>query len=156
MAGGHLGQFIKENCRKGKEITERMAKNLIKQVIEATLYLHKERIIHRDIKPENILLDDIDDPKIVKISDFGLSVKHDKVTYEGLQAQCGTEIYRAPEQLTKAMYSKVGKAENSQSIFGASGLCCICFCTKELILFSNPNSRMRHQQTLLLSSKRNS
>jgi serine/threonine protein kinase len=109
MNGGHLGKFIKESGKKGKEITEKIAKKLIKQVLEAIFYLHTQRIIHRDIKPENILLDDLADPKTVKISDFGLSVKHDKITYEGLQAQCGTELYRAPEQLAKSMYSKVEK-----------------------------------------------
>lgn len=111
MPGGHLGKFIKEKCRLNQEITEQTVKTLIRQVLQATLYLHSQRIIHRDIKPENILLDDLDDPRVVKISDFGLSIKHDKLTYEGLQAQCGTEWYRAPEQLSKSLYSRVAASD---------------------------------------------
>lgn len=71
------------------------------------MYLHNERIIHRDIKPENILIDNLEAPKNVKISDFGLSARHDKFTFEGFKANCGTDLYKAPEQLKGEVYSKV-------------------------------------------------
>lgn len=39
-------------------------------VLQAVLYLHKNKIIHRDIKPENLLLFS----NTIKIADFGCSV----------------------------------------------------------------------------------
>lgn len=48
-------------------------------------------VCHRDLKPENILLDD---NKIVKIADFGLSnlMKDGKL----LKTSCGSLNYAAP------------------------------------------------------------
>ena len=57
-------------------------------------YLHNNNICHRDIKLENILLDEYGD---AKLSDFGLSKKHEK--NELLKTACGSPIYAAPEML---------------------------------------------------------
>jgi len=43
------------------------------QVVEGVAYLHSQGIGHRDLKPENILLALKDDPKSVKIADFGFA-----------------------------------------------------------------------------------
>jgi aurora kinase len=43
----------------------------IRQLAEALIFLHKEKVIHRDIKPENLLLGINGD---LKIADFGWSV----------------------------------------------------------------------------------
>lgn len=99
--------MINEWKGKGKSIDEQIAKKIVKQVLEALMHLHSERIIHRDIKLENILIDDLNEPDVVKISDFGLSAKLDKFMFEGFTTQCGTEYYKSPEQLKGEVYTKV-------------------------------------------------
>lgn len=58
-----------------------MRYKIIKGICEGLKYLHKDRgesLLHLDLKPENILLDE---NKVPKISDFGLSkIFGDKLT----------------------------------------------------------------------------
>lgn len=49
--------------------------HIIKGICEGLNYLHEQNIVHSDLKPENILLDDY---RIPKIADFGLSMCFDK------------------------------------------------------------------------------
>lgn len=107
MEGGGLNGYISKMKQEGKKIEEKVVKNIVLQVAKALNYLHDQRIIHRDIKPENILIDDIDNPKVVKISDFGLSAKIDSSVNMGLVVECGTDLFKSPEQLTKLVYAKV-------------------------------------------------
>ena len=65
--GGELFEQISE---KGV-FTEQQAAVLMKQIISAIAYSHKNNIVHRDLKPENILLDDKSDFPICKIIDWG-------------------------------------------------------------------------------------
>lgn len=53
---------------------EEIASQIMKELIETMIYIHKSGIIHRDLKPENILIH-IEKNKIksLKIIDFGLS-----------------------------------------------------------------------------------
>lgn len=51
--------------------SEKEAKDVIAQVIDALIYCHKFNVVHRDIKPENLLFSDL--TKTIKISDFGLA-----------------------------------------------------------------------------------
>lgn len=76
----------------GGRVNETDAKIIVKQLVDAIAYLHKERIVHRDLKLENVL---IDDKKVVKVIDFGfsVSVKPDKK----IPFTCGTPHYMAPE-----------------------------------------------------------
>ena len=69
---------------------------IVKQLIEALIYLHNKNICHRDIKPENIFYDR--DLKKIKLIDFGISKK----TYLRGQRRdmltiIGTHYYMAPE-----------------------------------------------------------
>ena len=50
-----------------------MAALIMKQVISAVFYCHKNGIVHRDLKPENILLEDSKSFSNIKIIDFGTS-----------------------------------------------------------------------------------
>lgn len=51
---GCLYDIVKKE--KDKKISEKKAKKIIRQLLDALSYLHKKNIIHRDLKPENILV----------------------------------------------------------------------------------------------------
>ncbi|XP_051961646.1 calcium/calmodulin-dependent protein kinase type 1D-like isoform X1 [Xyrauchen texanus] len=76
---------------------------VIRQVLEAVSYLHKNGVVHRDLKPENLLYYSPDENSKIMISDFGLS----KMEENGIMSTaCGTPGYVAPEVLAQKPYSK--------------------------------------------------
>ncbi|KAL2103854.1 hypothetical protein ACEWY4_000722 [Coilia grayii] len=83
--------------------SERDASQVIKQVLEAVTYLHKNGIVHRDLKPENLLYFSSDENSKIMISDFGLSKMEDNGI---MSTACGTPGYVAPEVLAQKPYSK--------------------------------------------------
>ena len=74
MEGGELFGRL---ANKDANITEKVAANILKQVLLAVNYMHtplegKPTIAHRDLKPENILLESKDLKNFnIKIADFG-------------------------------------------------------------------------------------
>jgi serine/threonine protein kinase len=88
---------------KKKVLSEYSASKIIKQLLEATSYLHNLGIVHRDIKPENILLTDSSDIPSIKLADFGLSNFTGPNDIQNLA--CGTLGYVAPEVLTQSGYN---------------------------------------------------
>ena len=80
-------------------IKEDKCKKIYYQIVKAINYCKLNNIYHRDIKLENILLID---EKIVKIIDFGFSIKCPKKTYQ--KFLCGTPTYMAPEIINKKYY----------------------------------------------------
>lgn len=75
--------------------------DIIKQISNGLLFLHRNGIIHRDLKPDNILM--MDD--VVKITDFGLSLQlvltsNDK----DIKDIVGTPLYACPQILIAPYY----------------------------------------------------
>ena len=68
----------------------------MKGILEGLQYIHGCNLIHRDLKTENILLKNKNDVSSVKIADFGLSAKFERVLHFGMDQKCGTMIYMAP------------------------------------------------------------
>ena len=94
--GGELFDRIINNISSGRMYSEKIAANLIHQIMSAIDYCHKNGICHRDLKPENILFlnkgDELNNP--IKIIDFGLSqIIGDKK----LNSKVGTIYYVSPE-----------------------------------------------------------
>lgn len=99
VSGGELFDRIVD---KGS-YTEKDASDLIRQVLEATAYIHEKGIVHRDLKPENLLFYCKDENSKIMISDFGLS----KMEGSGdMSTACGTPGYVAPEVLAQKPYGK--------------------------------------------------
>jgi len=86
-------------------ISEKKSIPLMKQIVDATIYIHSFGIIHRDIKLENMMIVNErgkgDDKPIIKLLDFGLAVYEDNIEF---LKKSGTPGYVAPEILTSETY----------------------------------------------------
>ncbi len=85
-----------------KSLTEPLsidrAKEIMKKVLSAFAYAHKNKIVHRDVKPSNILLAKDDD---VKVLDFGIAklIGNSQFNLTKTGTQVGTVYYMSPEQV---------------------------------------------------------
>ena len=72
--------------------------NIIRQMIDAIVYLHDMNVVHRDVQPSNFLMSKIG---ILKLTDFGISrhggLRDAGYTRDGLSLN--TPVFMAPEQL---------------------------------------------------------
>ena len=80
------------------------ARELFKQMLQATAECHSKSIIHRDIKPDNFLLKTKIDSQTgeethhIQLADFGISCVYDSEAPPTVK--CGTMEYAAPEIIT--------------------------------------------------------
>ncbi|XP_016085417.1 hormonally up-regulated neu tumor-associated kinase homolog A-like [Sinocyclocheilus grahami] len=100
LCGG--GDLMDRICER-KRLEEREVRRYTRQILSAVEHLHRHRIVHRDLKIENLLMDELNNIKIV---DFGLSntLKADSLSLELLNTQCGSPAYAAPELLAHRKY----------------------------------------------------
>jgi serine/threonine protein kinase/WD40 repeat protein len=105
----------------GSPVDPRSAAEFVRKVAAAVDHAHQQGVIHRDLKPANILLDPVDEPKILppngetgrakkpdldrfepRVTDFGLARRvGDERTLTLPDMLAGTPAYLAPEQLNR-------------------------------------------------------
>eukprot|EP00930_Biecheleria_cincta_P045281 TRINITY_DN31213_c0_g1_i1.p1 TRINITY_DN31213_c0_g1~~TRINITY_DN31213_c0_g1_i1.p1 ORF type:complete len:545 (+),score=90.13 TRINITY_DN31213_c0_g1_i1:82-1635(+) len=73
-----------------------------RQALHGLVHMHSLRIVHRDIKVQNFLYGRKDDQQILKITDFGLSVRVPQ--RKRLDPLCGSPAFMAPEMVLKMGY----------------------------------------------------
>ncbi len=86
----------------GQELSQGAKVELIIQMLQALVYLHRRGVLHRDIKPSNTLVSD----GRLKLLDFGLSVMASRTMEHLTHTTAGTMAYMAPELFQDAPYSK--------------------------------------------------
>lgn len=83
-----------------QKFTERVAADVMSQMLSAIKHLHGHGIVHRDLKPENYLMNDASENSEVKLIDFGLSKRFSQeAEVERMTTVVGTPYYVAPEVL---------------------------------------------------------
>ena len=92
--GGELYSHLTTTGR----LSEDNSVRLFRQLISGLAYCHQFQICHRDIKPENLLIDEINNLRIV---DFGMASLH---YTDRLNTACGSPHYVAPEVASNAPY----------------------------------------------------
>jgi eukaryotic-like serine/threonine-protein kinase len=102
------GEALAKRLHREKQLSIKLASDIIRQVAEALGYIHSKGIVHCDIKTENILLVELASTqqrrKIqVKLLDFGLAKS--MVSGRNTTSLAGTPHYVAPERIRGAQPS---------------------------------------------------
>ena len=116
VPGVELFQYVAER----KRLDEKETGRILKQLLLAIDYLHRNGIVHRDLKLENILLENMPTGPKITLIDFGLA----KIAGKGslLTTRCGSEEYAAPEIILGKPYN--GQASDAWS-FGVVMYACL-------------------------------
>jgi len=96
------GELFEETQRRGI-LPEKMAANIMRQLLSVVMYCHKKGMVHRDLKPKNILLSKSNKHNI-KVIDFGIATAFAPNSI--LRETVGTPYYMAPEVLAKSYNEK--------------------------------------------------
>lgn len=87
---------LNDMVKRRKRLTDFEARYYLAQVVNATKYMHSEKVIHRDLKLGNLFLNE---KMQIRVGDFGLATR---VIFDGEKKRtiCGTPNYIAPEVLS--------------------------------------------------------
>ncbi|PNF20373.1 hypothetical protein B7P43_G12424, partial [Cryptotermes secundus] len=91
--GGSVTDLVQGLKHRNERLTEDQIAYIIRETVEALIYLHSNHCMHRDVKGHNILLTE---DAHVKLVDFGVS-SHLAVTLGRRNTSVGTPYWMAPE-----------------------------------------------------------
>lgn len=88
---------MQELHKRRRTLTEPEVRYWMRQIVEATQFMHSSKVIHRDLKLGNLF---INSSMKIKVGDFGLATT---IQYDGERKKtlCGTPNYIAPEILNR-------------------------------------------------------
>ncbi|XP_046384046.1 myosin-IIIb-like [Ischnura elegans] len=92
-SGGSVTDLVQGLKRRGEGLTEDQIAYILRETVEALVYLHSNHCMHRDIKGHNILLTE---DAHIKLVDFGVS-SHLGTTLGRRNTSVGTPYWMAPE-----------------------------------------------------------
>lgn len=97
--GGTLREAFNDLVSQGECFSEYQCSIILKQVLLALNYAHKNGIVHRDVKMENIMFLQKNDENLnLKLIDFGLAISLEK-DRRRIYDRVGTMQYVSPEIL---------------------------------------------------------
>jgi len=97
IQGVSLLSYLKS--KPNRKIPEEDCRSIFTQIMRGIDYLHSNNIYHRDIKLENIIINDMNE---VKIIDFGFGTTNSREKL--LSFFCGTPSYMPPEIVQRKDY----------------------------------------------------
>eukprot|EP00871_Galdieria_phlegrea_P004157 jgi/Galph1/4742/GphlegSOOS_G3346.1 len=95
-----------------QKLTSGQVKNILKQVLQALVYLHDNWIVHRDVKMSNLLFNRTGQ---VKLADFGLA-RHYTSPLRPFTPRVVTLWYRAPELLLTSSSVRIKDSSSHSNI----------------------------------------
>ncbi|CCF58142.1 hypothetical protein KAFR_0D04950 [Kazachstania africana CBS 2517] len=93
------GGSLRSLLRPGK-IDEKYIGVIMREILIALKYIHKDNVIHRDIKAANVL---INNDGSIKLCDFGVAAQLNQ-TKSRRQTMAGTPYWMAPEVIMEGVY----------------------------------------------------
>ncbi|GAB1869950.1 non-specific serine/threonine protein kinase [Camponotus japonicus] len=92
-AGGSVTDLVQGVKKRGSRLTDHQIAYILRETVEALIFLHSNHCMHRDVKGHNILLTE---EARVKLVDFGVS-SHLAATLARKNTSVGTPYWMAPE-----------------------------------------------------------
>ncbi|AOT08389.1 serine/threonine-protein kinase PknK [Pseudoalteromonas luteoviolacea] len=104
--GVDLLTYVRQGLKRGQPLTKEgltKLQTVLPQLIEATSVLHRNSLLHCDLKPSNILVDHLNQ---VKVLDFGIALSLTRSQTDIAKQTSGTLGYMAPEHHQSQLVSK--------------------------------------------------
>jgi serine/threonine-protein kinase len=102
------GRELKDLLGAGQRLEVATAVELLAQVADGLSFAHEHGIVHRDVKPSNIMVIDLPNGVLAKITDFGIARMPGSAVKTMTGIVLGSPRYMSPEQV-------IGKALDPRS-----------------------------------------
>ena len=95
LSGRELKELLAEGARPDVET----AVELVAQVADGLAFVHRQGVVHRDLKPSNIMVIDLPNGVLAKITDFGIARVPGSAVRTMTGIVLGSPRYMSPEQV---------------------------------------------------------